>query len=406
MAYKKQLNKEELAEKREEQAAQLKEITEKLEQGVMNVYSSDEYKNFLNMLAKFPRYSVNNNILIMLQRPDAQMCQSFTGWKAMGRYVKQGEVGIKILAPSPYKVHKERDKVDENGEVIRDENGEVVKETETYQVSAFKVVRTFDVSQTEGKELPSVGVHELSGDIADYDQFLNNLKEICPVPVSFESFPGAAKGYFSRVENCIVVRSGMSQLQTIKTLIHEMAHQKLHSAEVPGQEKTREQKEVEAESVAYTMCQHYGLDTSDYSFAYVATWSNGKELPELKASLETIRQAASDMILAVDEKMEMELPDKKEISVEDKTQDPNYLAIISKEDAAQLSCKKIYEFLQNYQTSGDMALFPKVKENVRVCPSDRVRCIINELEIKLAEAREMPTTRERKERTKDSDIAI
>lgn len=398
MAYKRQMSKEELIEKREEQAAQLKEITEKLEQGVMNVFSSNEYKNFLNMLAKFPKYSVNNNILIMLQRPEAQMCQSFTGWKAMGRYVKSGEVGIKILAPAPYKVNKERVKLDEHGEAVRDENGEVVTENEVVQVNSFKVVRTFDVSQTEGKELPSFGVHELTGTVEEYDRLLNSLKDVCPVPISFETFPGEAKGYFSMTENRIVVRTGMSQLQTLKTLIHEMAHQKLHSVDADGHKKTREQKEVEAESVAYTMCQHYGLDTSDYSFAYVASWSNGKELPELKASLETIRQAASELIIAVDEKLELDLPDKRELSLEEKLQDPNCLANITKEEVAQLSCKTIYELLQRYSDAGDMSLFSKVKENTRFCPSDRVRCIINDMEVKNAGTKEQPPLQKKRDK--------
>lgn len=400
MGYKKTLSKEELAEKREEQQQQLKEITETLEKGVRNVYTSDEYRNFLNMVAKFPRYSVNNNILIMMQRPDASMCQSFTSWKSMGRYVKKGEEGIKILAPAPYKIKREVEKRDEHGNLVYNADGEVEKVVEEHVIPSFKVVTTFDVSQTEGKELPSLGVNELVGDVDGYENLMNILKEICPVSISFEKIDGPAKGYFSHTENRIVVREGMSQLQSLKTLLHEMAHQRLHSKEVPGHDKSRMQKEVEAESVAYSICQRYGIDTSDYSFTYVATWSQDKELPELKASLETIRQAAADMITEIDEKLDLLLPDKNK-EVEQPAIDPNYLANITREEASQMSCQKIYEHLQVYQSNGDMSLLPKVKENARSCSSQRVRCILNELEVKQAADRVKHTPSQKKSKGMD-----
>lgn len=291
-------------ESREKQAEQLKEITDKLEQGVSDVFSSDNYKQFLDTMAKFPRYSVNNNILIMMQKPDAQMCQSFTGWKEMGRFVKKGEKGIKILAPAPYTIQREQTKLDDRGNPMLDKDGEPIMESVEIKVNAFKVVSTFDVSQTEGKELPTLGVDELTGGVDGYGTFLEALKEVCPVPMTFENIEGGAKGFYSQTEKRIAIQEGMSEAQTVKTAIHEMAHQKLHAIENNGPKQTRGSKEVEAESVAYTVCQHYGIDTSDYSFSYVAGWSEGKEMPELKASLDTIRRAASEMITAIDEKVE------------------------------------------------------------------------------------------------------
>lgn len=289
----------------EKQAAQLKEITDKLEQGVKEVFSSEKYQQYLDMIAKFPRYSANNSLLIMMQKPDAQMCQSFTGWKEMGRFVKKGEKGIKIIAPAPYTIQREQQKVDETGKPVFDKDGEAVMETVDVKVNAFKVVNTFDVSQTYGEELPSYGVEELTGEVDRFSVMFDALKEICPVPMRFENIESGAKGYYSQTEKRIAIQEGMSEVQTIKTAIHEMAHQKLHAVEnAKDARQTRSSKEVEAESVAYTICQHYGIDTSDYSFSYVAGWSEGKDVPELKESLDTIRKAASEMIKAIDDKME------------------------------------------------------------------------------------------------------
>ncbi len=290
-------------ESREKQAEQLKEITDKLEKGVAEIFSSDKYKQFLDTMAKFPRYSVNNSLLIMMQKPDAQLCQSFTGWKEMGRFVKKGEKGIKILAPAPYTIQKEQAKLDESGKPLLDGDGEPVMENIEIKINAFKVVSTFDVSQTDGKELPSLGVDELTGNVDGYKTFLEALKQSCPVSITFEKIEGGAKGFYSQTEKGIAIQEGMSEMQTVKTAIHEMAHQKLHAIENSDKKLSRNSKEVEAESVAYTVCQHYGMDTSDYSFSYVAGWSEGKEMAELKASLNTIRRAASEMISSIDEKM-------------------------------------------------------------------------------------------------------
>lgn len=311
-------------ESRDKRADELHQITDKLEKGVKDVFQSDKYKQFLNVMAKFPRYSVNNIMLIMMQRQDAQLCQSFTGWKQMGRYVKKGEKGISILAPAPYKIEREQTKLDEKGRPVFDADGEPVKEKVEVTIRAFKVVKTFDLSQTDGKELPTIGPSELVGNIEGYPKLLQALQEISPVPVSFELIDGDAKGFYHLEDKKIVVQDGMSEVQTIKTLLHEMAHQKLHDKDnVPeAKDISRNGKEVEAESVAYVVCQHYGINTSDYSFSYVAGWTEGKETPELKASLDKIRQTASEFIYQIDQKMEVLMADKDQVQESAKTSSP------------------------------------------------------------------------------------
>lgn len=287
---------------------EMKDITDRLEKGVSEIFQSEKYQRFLDTMAKFPHYSLNNNILIMMQKPDATLCQSYTGWKQMGRFVKRGEKGIRILAPAPYKLEQERDKLDDKGRAVLDKDGEPVKETVQINVTAFKPVSTFDLSQTEGEPLPSIGVSELTGSVEGYRKLVDAITAASPVPVGFEDIQGSAKGYFHIGENRIAIQANMGEVQTVKPLIHEMAHAKLHNMEAQKAredgEQTRSSKEVEAESVAYTVCQHFGIDTSDYSFAYVAGWSHGKEMPELKESLNTIRMAASELITAIDEKVQ------------------------------------------------------------------------------------------------------
>ena len=294
-------------ESREKQADQLKVVTDQLEKGVVEVFQSEKYKQFLDTMAKFPRYSVNNSILIMMQRPDASLCQSFTGWKEMGRYVKKGEKGISILAPAPYKIEREQTRLDDKGKPVLDADGEPVTEKVEVTIRAFKVVKTFDVSQTDGKELPSIGPSELVGSIEGYPKLLQALQEISPVPVTFEQIDGEAKGFYHQEDKRIAIQDGMSEVQTIKTLLHEMAHQKLHDkdAVAAADHVSRNRKEVEAESVAYVVCQHYGINTSDYSFSYVAGWSEGKETPELKSALDKIRQTAADFIYQIDQKLQV-----------------------------------------------------------------------------------------------------
>ena len=285
----------------------VKEITDKLEAGIQALFESEAFKNYLKTLSKFHDYSLNNTILIAMQKPDATLVAGYTAWqKNFGRQVQKGEQGIRILAPTPYKKQMEVDRLDPiTQKPILNPDGSTAKELKEVMVPAFKVVNVFDVSQTDGRPLPTIGVDELTGNVSNYEMFFEALKRACPVPIGFEDISSGAKGYYHTVDQRIALQEGMSEVQTVKTLIHEMAHQKLHSIdpkELPPEEPrlTRNAKEVEAESVAYTVAQHYGIETSDYSFAYIAGWSQGKDTPELKASLDRIRKAADEMITAID----------------------------------------------------------------------------------------------------------
>ena len=215
----------------EARKAEMDEMAVKLEQGVKDIFEGENHKAYLDFCAKLPRYSVNNQILIMLQRPDATMCQSFSGWKDMNRFVKKGEKGIRILAPAPYKMDKEQDKKDSFGKPVLDKDGEPVKETVEVTVNAFKPVSTFDISQTEGEPIPQIGVEELVGDVEGYASLIEAIKETVPVPIEFENIESGAKGYFHIEDNRIAIQEGMSEVQTVKTMIHEAAHQALHSKE-------------------------------------------------------------------------------------------------------------------------------------------------------------------------------
>ncbi len=289
-------------------AEKMKEITDRLEQGIQDLFESDRFKEYLQVMSKFHSYSFNNTLLIAMQKPDATLIAGYNSWKNLfGRQVSRGAKGIKVIAPSPYKVKKEVDKIDpKTQKPVTDKNGKTVKEETEVTVPAFKVVSVFDVSQTEGKELPSIGVDELTGDVEQYADFFKATEQASPAPVGFEKIESGAKGYYSQTDKRIAINEGMSELQNLKTLIHEIAHAKLHDidlnapAEKQADRPDRRTREVQAESIAYAVCQHYGLDTSDYSFSYVAQWSSGRELAELKASLETIRSTASELIKDID----------------------------------------------------------------------------------------------------------
>nr|WP_110326419.1 YodL domain-containing protein [Hungatella effluvii] len=293
----------------EKPAEKLKEITDRLEQGISELFESDRYKEYLSVMSKFHNYSFNNTVLIAMQKPDATLVMGYNAWKdkAIGRHVKKDEKGIKIIAPSPFKVKKQMEKIDPKTQrPIIGRDGKPVTEEKEVTIPAFKVVSVFDVSQTEGRELPNLAVDALTGDVDKYRDFFAALEKTSPVPVGFEKIVGGAHGYYHLEEERIALNEGESQLQSLKTLIHEIAHAKLHSIDlnIPLDEQPnrpdRRTREVEAESIAYTVCQHYGLDTSDYSFGYVAGWSSGKELTELKNSLETIRRTAAEIIGSVD----------------------------------------------------------------------------------------------------------
>ena len=354
-------------------AQQVREITDKLEQGIKELFESERFKEYLRTMSNFYHYSFSNTLLIAMQKPEATYVAGYTSWQRnFDRQVMKGEKGIKILAPAPYKAKEERERIDPSTQKpVLDADGNPVTETVEVMRPAFKVVSVFDISQTDGKELPDIIVDELSGSVENYTAFFEALKQESPVPISFEDIPGGAKGYFSPVENRIAIQEGMSEIQTIKTAIHEIAHAKLHSIDRPEPEPTwkivmvseggtkrdffsgfaseaeanaaaehegwrfvdenrfewrleveedtsavqdmrkdRHTKEVEAESVAYTVCQRYGIETSDYSFGYIAGWSSGKETKELKGSLETIRKTAAEMIDSVDAKLKVLLAEK------------------------------------------------------------------------------------------------
>ena len=295
----------------EKPAEKLKEITDRLEQGITELFDSERYKEYLRVMSKFHNYSFNNTLLIAMQKPDASLIAGFSAWKNnFGRNVMKGQKGIKILAPSPFKIKKEMEKIDpQTGKAFIGKDGKPVTEEKEITIPAFKVVSVFDVSQTEGREIPNIAVNMLTGDVEHYKDVFAALEKTSPVPVGFEKIEGGAHGYYHLEDKRIALDEGMSELQTLKTLIHEIAHAKLHDIDLnaPKDEQQphvdRRTREVEAESVAYTVCQHYGLDTSDYSFGYVAGWSSGRELSELKSSLETIRSAAAEIINSIDENL-------------------------------------------------------------------------------------------------------
>ena len=311
-------------------------ITDKLEQGIKELFESERFKEYLRTMSKFYNYSFNNTLLIAMQKPEATYVAGYTSWQRnFDRQVMKGEKGIKILAPAPYKTQEEREKVDPvTQKPVIGADGKAVTETVEVLRPAFKVVSVFDVSQTDGKELPDIIVDELKGTVENYEAFFDALKQESPVPVSFEDIPGGAKGFFSPVEGRIAIQEGMSEIQTVKTAIHEIAHAKLHAVKpdektAPEDKKDRHTKEVEAESVAYTVCQRYGIETSDYSFGYIAGWSSGKETKELKSSLDTIRMTAAEMIEGIDAKLKVLLAEKaqsaeQEVAPEEKSEVPIY----------------------------------------------------------------------------------
>lgn len=280
----------------------LKDLTEQLEKSIQDFMESEKYKTFLSSMAKFHNYSLNNQILIAVQKPDSTLCAGYTTWQKQNRYVKKGEKGIRIICPAPYKKEYLKDVIDKTTgkpELLPD--GKAKQEIVQKVIPFFKVGYVYDISQTEGQPLPEIA-DILEGDL---DEDLKSLKEAMlqasPVPVCFQPIDGETNGFYSPAAGEIVVDSTLSEKQSLKTLIHETAHALLHNPEASSSQSTRETKEVEAESVAYVVCQYFGLDTSDYSFGYIAGWSSGKGTPELKASLENIRNTSNEIISNVEQ---------------------------------------------------------------------------------------------------------
>lgn len=287
-----------MADKR---ADQLKEITERLEQGVKDIFTSEMYTKYLLTMSKFHNYSFNNTLLIAMQRPDATLVAGYNAWKnKFNRYVKKGEKGIQIIAPAPVKEREEREKIDKDtGLTVLNENGEPEIEVVERVIPRFRVTTVFDYAQTDGDPLPTLEVNELTARVKDYTLLKEAIEQVSPVPIRFGEIEGSAKGYYSHMDKEICVRADMGESQTIKTMIHEVAHAMLHDSDQMkqrGEEKDQLTKETEAESIAFTVCSALGIDTSDYSFPYVASWASGKELKELKDSMDTIRLTAADFL--------------------------------------------------------------------------------------------------------------
>ena len=292
----------------------IKEITAGIEKGIMELFESDRYRNYLTTMSRFHRYSLNNVMLIHAQRPNATLVAGFSKWKnSFGRHVKKGEKGIQILAPTPYKIKVDKEKLDPDTKLpMLDDEGKPITEENEVTIPMFKVVSVFDVAQTEGKPLPQISF-SLTGDVAQYEVFMEALRRTSQVPITIEPMEPGMDGYFHLEKQAIFLREGMSQVQTVCAAIHEMAHSRLHNYEkmteladdgetllVPG-EKDRNTEEVEAESISYAVCQYFGIETADNSFGYIASWSQGKELKELRASLETINKTSSELISGIEQ---------------------------------------------------------------------------------------------------------
>lgn len=305
--------------------SKLDTIMKSLEEGVEKVFTSEQYQMYLQTMAKFHNYSFNNTLLIAMQRPDATLLAGYQTWqKKFHRHVKRGEKGIKIIAPVPVKEKRQVEKIDEETqEIVIGIDGQPETETVERILPRFRVTTVFDVSQTEGEPLPTLEVNELVGDVFIYEDFMKGLEEISPVPFQFQEIDSGAKGYYSNAEKLVAIQTGMSQAQTMKTAVHETAHAILHDRDVMeenGITKDRMTKEVESESVAYVVCNHFGLDTSDYSFNYVAGWSSDKEMPELRSSMDTIRLTSSQLIADITEKL-LELQKTRELENDIKTEE-------------------------------------------------------------------------------------
>ena len=303
------------------QGKDMDSIMQSLESGVEELFTSNRYQEFLKTMAKFHNYSFNNTMLIAMQRPDATLVTSYKNWQSMGRQVMKGEKGITIIAPAPYKKMKEKEVLDENQRPIMGTDGKPKTEQVEVTVPHFKAVTVFDIAQTSGEPIQTLAPELLTAAVQDFDSFMQAIQKISPVPIRFDEINGNANGYYHNVDKEIVIKKGLSESQTLKTAIHETAHAKLHDREIMeslGVEKDRLTKEVEAESVAYCVCSSFGLDTSDYSFPYIAGWSSSREMKEMKASMDVIRKTAGEMIDQLTEELEIILEEKQKTELHEK----------------------------------------------------------------------------------------
>ena len=297
------------------QGKDMDSIMQNLETGVAELFTSERYQEYLKTMSKFHNYSFNNTLLIAMQRPDATLVTGYRNWQSMGRQVKKGEKGITIIAPAPIKRKKEQAVLDQDQKPVIGPDGKPKTEEVEVTLPCFKAITVFDIEQTTGEPIQTLAPEILTAAVEDFDLFLEAIREISPVPIRFDAIEGSANGYYHNLDKEIVIKKEMSQSQTLKTAIHETAHARLHDKEImenQGIEKDRLTKEVEAESVAYCVCSAFELDTSEYSFPYIAGWSSGKEMRELKASMDVIRKTAGEMIDELTEKIEMMLEQKQE----------------------------------------------------------------------------------------------
>ena len=303
------------------QGKDMDSIMQSLESGVEELFTSNRYQEFLKTMAKFHNYSFNNTMLIAMQRPDATLVTSYKNWQSMGRQVMKGEKGITIIAPAPYKKMKEKEVLDENQRPIMGTDGKPKTEKVEVTVPHFKAVTVFDIAQTSGEPIQTLAPELLTAAVQDFDSFMQAIQKISPVPIRFDEIDGNANGYYHNADKEIVIKKGLSESQTLKTAIHETVHAKLHDKEIMeslGVEKDRLTKEVEAESVAYCVCSSFGLDTSDYSFPYIAGWSSSREMKEMKASMDVIRKTAGEMIDQLTEELEIILEEKQKTELHEK----------------------------------------------------------------------------------------
>lgn len=303
------------------QGKDMDSIMQSLKSGVEELFTSNRYQEFLKTMAKFHNYSFNNTMLIAMQRPDATLVTSYKNWQSMGRQVMKGEKGITIIAPAPYKKMKEKEVLDENQRPIMGTDGKPKTEQVEVTVPHFKAVTVFDIAQTSGEPIQTLAPELLTAAVQDFDSFMQAIQKISPVPIRFDEIDGNANGYYHNADKEIVIKKGLSESQTLKTAIHETVHAKLHDKEIMeslGVEKDRLTKEVEAESVAYCVCSSFGLDTSDYSFPYIAGWSSSREMKEMKASMDVIRKTAGEMIDQLTEELEIILEEKQKTELHEK----------------------------------------------------------------------------------------
>lgn len=370
----------------------LKEITERLEQGIEELFQSDRYMEYLRTMSQFHNYSFNNTLLIAMQKPEATLVAGYQAWqKKFKRNVMRGEKGIQIIAPAMMKEKQEVEKIDpDTNEPILRDDGQPETETVEVLVPRFRVATVFDVSQTEGEPLPGLGAADLTASVENYEMFMEAVKRVSPVPIRFDEIEGETHGYYHQVDKEIVIKAGMSESQTLKTSIHEVSHATLHDRDMlseKGEEKDSMTREVEAESVAFSVCQYFGLDTSDYSFPYIAGWSSGRDAKELKASMETIRKTAGTLIDAIGEQLnvlqrerEMELLDS-DVVLKLSEQDRTAYFIVRNMAAEEIRQEiEIYHGMDS-AFKGEMEEFLKglgadviplwdsAKENKAVCPT-------------------------------------